>query len=346
MRAGRSRVGATLTALTAALALAAPASVASGPAVPIPDDPRGALLQPFLGGPSTEPPLHRAPVPQHPYMAANDASIIHNDAYQTDAYRPARARSVADLAGQQHAVQRPSDCSSLTFDSPTARIAHRLRLRRTAPRWSRIIRSTTRSRRSRPTSCPSASPAPSPSTTSSGSGGYFYLDDRRPRSSCRPPTSRVLVVKRRAGDALTLVDRSYDLERGAPAAPASSRAAARLVRAGSGSSPRTGVGRLRRPATVGVRHPGAARGRGDRQQLRDRRVRRGLRRLRPTRSTASTHVDGRPRGRPGARPTTAAAREKPEPGLAGQRHHADAHRARRLARRAARSRSPTTPTRG
>ncbi len=38
-----------LTALAAARVLAAPASGAASPAIPIPDDPRGLLLQPFLG---------------------------------------------------------------------------------------------------------------------------------------------------------------------------------------------------------------------------------------------------------------------------------------------------------
>ena len=107
------RVAATLTVLAAALALAAPASMANGPAVPIPDDPRGALLQPFLGGPSTESPLHRAPVPQHPYMAANDASIIHNDAWQTDTYD--RAGPVGPDLAVSSTSSLIRDCSSLSF---------------------------------------------------------------------------------------------------------------------------------------------------------------------------------------------------------------------------------------
>ncbi len=112
MRTGRSRFGATLTAL-AAIVLVVPAAVAATPAVPIPDDPRGALLQPFLGGPSTERPLHRAPVPQHPYMAANDDSIIHNDAWQTDAYDRAGPVGPDLVVSSTSSLIR--DCSSLSF---------------------------------------------------------------------------------------------------------------------------------------------------------------------------------------------------------------------------------------
>ncbi len=107
------RVFATLAVLAAAGTLAAPASVASTPAVPIPDDPRGVLLEPFLGGPSTERPLHRAPVPQHPYMAANDGSIIHNDAWQTDTYDRAGPVGPDLVVSSTSSLVR--DCSSLSF---------------------------------------------------------------------------------------------------------------------------------------------------------------------------------------------------------------------------------------
>ncbi len=107
------RLATTLTALAAAVALALPAAEAAGPAVPIPSDPRGELLEPFLGGPSTERPLHRSPVPQHPYMADNDASIIHNDAWQTDTYD--RAGPVGPDLAVSSTSSLIRDCSSLSF---------------------------------------------------------------------------------------------------------------------------------------------------------------------------------------------------------------------------------------
>lgn len=81
--------------------------------VPIPDDPRGALLEPYVGGPSTERPLDRPPVPHHPYMAANDDSIIHNDAWQTDTYDRAGPVGPELVVSSTSSLIR--DCSSLSF---------------------------------------------------------------------------------------------------------------------------------------------------------------------------------------------------------------------------------------
>jgi hypothetical protein len=78
-----------LTVVTLLLAASLVATVPSAfgvAAIPIPSDPRDALLQPFTGAPSSAQPLPLQHVPQHPYMAANGGSNLHNDAYQTDAY--------------------------------------------------------------------------------------------------------------------------------------------------------------------------------------------------------------------------------------------------------------------
>lgn len=56
------------------------------PAVPIPQDPGDSLVVPFLGEPREAKPINGAKfAPGHPFMASNDRSNLHNDAYQSDA---------------------------------------------------------------------------------------------------------------------------------------------------------------------------------------------------------------------------------------------------------------------
>ncbi|MCW2785799.1 MAG: hypothetical protein JWP74_2316 [Marmoricola sp.] len=99
-------------ATVAVLAAVVPAALASS-ALPIPSDPRDALLKPFTGTPAVAHPLPLQSIPQNPYMAANGGSNIHDDAYQSDAYnqpgplgRNLKVRSTAFV----------QDCGSVTFD--------------------------------------------------------------------------------------------------------------------------------------------------------------------------------------------------------------------------------------
>jgi hypothetical protein len=98
--------------LLALIAAAAPALAASR-GIPIPSDPRDALLVPFTGSPVKARPLPLQSVPQHPFMARNEENNLHNDAYQSDAYnRPGplghhlKVRSTTFV----------QDCGSVTFD--------------------------------------------------------------------------------------------------------------------------------------------------------------------------------------------------------------------------------------
>ena len=69
------------------LSLSAPAGAQGLPAVPIPVDPRDpAAVADFIGKPAHPKPLTTFDVPDHPFMATDSNSNIHNDAYQTDAY--------------------------------------------------------------------------------------------------------------------------------------------------------------------------------------------------------------------------------------------------------------------
>src|SRR5438876_9836697 len=71
----------TPSVLAVVLALTAPAH-----ATPIPNDPFAAPVPTFVGAPATPRSLPAPAVPQHPFMAPNGRSNIHDDAYQTDTY--------------------------------------------------------------------------------------------------------------------------------------------------------------------------------------------------------------------------------------------------------------------
>lgn len=90
------------------------AAGAQTPAVPIgQQDPAAALLPQFTGSPATPHPFYEPPPPQHPFMAANGASEIHDDGYQSDTYQTSGplGRKTSVLSTQVSA-----ECASVTFD--------------------------------------------------------------------------------------------------------------------------------------------------------------------------------------------------------------------------------------
>ncbi|HET7350663.1 MAG TPA: hypothetical protein VFJ28_06980 [Marmoricola sp.] len=109
----------TALALTSTLVLAAPVAAGAAedpgvPAVPIPSDPRGAFVRPFTGQPAEARPYDDQQVPQHPFMAPDENSNIHNDAYQTDANnRPGPLGRNLQVTSTLFAAE----CASVTFDS-------------------------------------------------------------------------------------------------------------------------------------------------------------------------------------------------------------------------------------
>lgn len=84
------------------------------PLAPVPSDPRSALMAPFTGQSVVPVRFPRGPLPpRHPFMAANERSNIHDDAYQTDAY------SGTGPLGKQLRVRSAlvgGECASVTFD--------------------------------------------------------------------------------------------------------------------------------------------------------------------------------------------------------------------------------------
>src|SRR4051812_15631009 len=92
-----------------ALLIAAPAALAS----PIPETDTSA--QQFIGSPATQNPIFGIPeAPRHPFMAPNERSNLHSDAWQTDTNRlpGPLGRDMKRLS-----ASHISDCASVTFDS-------------------------------------------------------------------------------------------------------------------------------------------------------------------------------------------------------------------------------------
>jgi hypothetical protein len=100
-----------MVAIVAALAVPAQAQVIPIPSVAVP------APTPYLGAPATPRPIKHIPsAPQNPFMAANGGSEIHDDGWQTDAYRWAGplGRSPQTLSTLLVPMK---DCGSITFDS-------------------------------------------------------------------------------------------------------------------------------------------------------------------------------------------------------------------------------------
>lgn len=182
--------------LAATLVAAIPAAFAANPAIPIPSDPRDLLLKPFTGAASTAKALPLQHVPQHPYMAANGGSNLHNDAYQTDAYnRPGPVGRNLTVTSTLFVA----DCGSVTFDkagrivtvcvSPTGAT-----LRLLDPTTLGTIASFDLPNRPDPGSF---------SFQNFSGGGYFYLDNLD-RAVVSTFTGHIVTVKV-AGDTLTKV---------------------------------------------------------------------------------------------------------------------------------------------
>jgi hypothetical protein len=101
-------------ALLIALVGLLPAAASSSP-LPIPPLPTDQLSEPFDGAPATAQPLAHLPIPQHPVLAANGSSSMHDDAYASDAYL------VSGPLGRDLQVRSAtygvSECATIAFDS-------------------------------------------------------------------------------------------------------------------------------------------------------------------------------------------------------------------------------------
>src|SRR5437773_4113675 len=190
----------TPSVLAVVLALAAPAH-----ATPIPNDPFAAPVPTFVGAPATPRSVPAPAVPQHPFMAPNGRSNIHDDAYQTDTYvgLGPLGRNPEVLSTQQNA-----ECGSLTFDSAGRIVTVCVGFE--GPRLAMFDPATL--------DLLAVFPLPPRSAGGGGvfsdfsGGGYFYLDDQD-RAVIPTNSHQIWVVGETttaAGPAFELV-RTYDL---------------------------------------------------------------------------------------------------------------------------------------
>jgi len=177
-----------VTAGLATLALALPAAAAAQtPGVPPqPIGGNSTSAPAFFGAPAVADPIEqRWRVPRHPFMAPNERSNLHNDAYQTDAYR------VSGPLGRD--VQVSSTlfariCGSVTFDSAGRIVTICIGLDQ--PVLAMLDPATLETLAAMPLP-PRQEVGGNPFTNVSG-GGYFYLDDQD--RIVAPTTTRHVVV--------------------------------------------------------------------------------------------------------------------------------------------------------
>ncbi|MGZ4579899.1 MAG: hypothetical protein ACXVXG_04625 [Nocardioidaceae bacterium] len=167
-----------LAAAAAALALVAPATSLAAPppravpAAPIPTDPGASAVVPFLGSARPARPIRGVRfAPRHPFMAANDRSNLHDDAYPSD------AGTVPGPLGRSPRVTSTmftQECASVTFDRRGRLLtvcvgAATVDLRLLDPHTLDVLADY-------PLPPRAASSFAHP-FTSFGGGGYFYLDN-------------------------------------------------------------------------------------------------------------------------------------------------------------------------
>ena len=87
-------------------------AVPAGAQTPIPEGPSD--VEAYFGAPATPKPIHAPPPPQHPFMAPNGSSNLHEDAWQTDT---TRRSGPLGRDPQRLSTFFARDCASVTFNS-------------------------------------------------------------------------------------------------------------------------------------------------------------------------------------------------------------------------------------
>src|SRR5205823_6710017 len=171
-------------ALTAALLFGAPAAGAA----PIPEGPDAGSLPVYTGAPATAEPVGASQPPRHPFMAPNERSNLHDDAYQSDAYRTLGPLG-RDVLKQDTFLPNLGECASITFDHQGRLVAVCVSV--ADPTLAMIDPATL------DVLATYALPPRDPGTlanlfTSFGGGGYFYLDNQD--RAVIPTTSHHILV--------------------------------------------------------------------------------------------------------------------------------------------------------
>jgi len=186
-----------LPALLILLLLAAPAA-----ASPIPETPDSDPPPTFTGEAWSPQPVYAPPAPEHPFMAPNQRSNVHSDAFQTDTNVWSGPLG-NDLEMISHYEPPGGVCGSITFTSQDQIVSTCLQLR--AVRLKLFDAQTLEELASY--ELPPRSPNPNPFQDFAG-GGYFYLDNQD--RAVVPTTDRhILVIGLKDGE--FAVEQDYDL---------------------------------------------------------------------------------------------------------------------------------------
>jgi hypothetical protein len=186
--------------LTAAIAAAA--APAAG-ATPIPEGPDSNPPPLFFGAPAIQHPISVPRIPRHPFMAPNDRSNLHNDAYQTDANRGPGPLG-RDM--RRTSTFQAADCGSITFDSKGRLVTVCVGLFRPTlymfdPKTLDTLASMT---------LPPRQPDPGGRIFNDfAGGGYFYLDNKD-RAVVLTNSKHLYVVRETPGPGFA-IDHDYDL---------------------------------------------------------------------------------------------------------------------------------------
>src|SRR4051794_22161543 len=194
-----------LCLLPAAVCLLSPVA---GAATPIPEGPNADEAPAFVGAPATQHPVYAKQPPRHPFMAPNERSNLHVDAYQTD------TNVLPGPLGKD--VQRAStfmsaDCGSVTFDSRGRIVTVCVGVN--GPTLHMLDAATLDTLASY--TLPPRQPGAGNSFQDFAGGGYFYLDNAD--RAVIPTTTRHLQMVGETGDqpGFELV-RDYDLTGSVP----------------------------------------------------------------------------------------------------------------------------------
>jgi hypothetical protein len=176
------------------VAFAPTTSWAGVPATPIPQNPSDVEAVPAFVGAAAKARKVRAPaVPQHPFMAPNGRSNLHDDAYQTNTYTWSGplGNSMETLSTFQSA-----DCASVTIDS-----AGRLVTICVGLEGPRLVMFDPRTLEELAVmSLPPRRPGTGNPFTDFSGGGYFYLD-QNDRAVLSTTTNEIWVVGETSGPA-------------------------------------------------------------------------------------------------------------------------------------------------
>jgi hypothetical protein len=204
----------TLLVALAVLAAAPVAGAVRAAADPIPETDTSA--QQFIGAPAVQNPVFGIPeAPRHPFMASNERSNIHSDAWQTDTNRtPGPLGRDMTRVSASHTA----DCGSVTFDSRGRIVTVCVGLQGPAGNGAGLFLLDPQTldqlaQYDLPPRQPGGSPA-GVFTDFSG-GGYFYLDNQD-RAVIPTTTRHVFVMAETMPQPGFTMQRDYDLTAAVP----------------------------------------------------------------------------------------------------------------------------------